>query len=190
MKKTRACLLTLLIITLTFSNSTVSAEDLMPKPVLSTEMGVHVPEDLSNTGKAIFGEAEHVTIPKYNITLKARIDTGATTTSINAENETVIERDGKKWVKFTIGGANIELPVVRTVSIKQHGKDPLTRYCVKLTLTIGSVSEITEVTLADRSDFEFPILIGRNFLKDRAMVDVSYKFVEGLPENNNKKAVK
>jgi hypothetical protein len=42
---------------------------------------------------------------------------------------------------------------------------------------MGELEEIIEVTLSDRSDFEFPILIGRNFLTDNAIVDVSKQFV-------------
>ncbi len=42
---------------------------------------------------------------------------------------------------------------------------------------MGSINEVTEVSLADREKFEFPVLIGRNFLEGEAVVDVSRKFV-------------
>ena len=52
--------------------------------------------------KIIIGETEMVRITPPQVTLKARIDTGATTTSIDARNITAFERDSKKWVKFSV----------------------------------------------------------------------------------------
>lgn len=129
----------------------------------------------------IIGAVEEVQLPDQKISLNARIDTGATTTSINAQNIKKFERDGKKWVKFEIHNekgklASIEKPVSRMVNIKRHGAEDQIRYAVKLKLKLGKINIVSEVTLADRSKFTFPLLIGRSFLTDMAIVDVSKEF--------------
>jgi len=129
----------------------------------------------------IIGAVEEIQLPDYEINLKARIDTGATTTSINAQNIKKFERDGKKWVKFEIHNekgklAALEKPVFRTVNIKRHGSESQSRYVVKIKLKLGTIDMVSEVTLADRSKFTYPLLIGRSFLTDMAIVDVSKEF--------------
>lgn len=127
--------------------------------------------------KLIIGQIEMVKITPPKVILKARIDTGATTTSIDARNITPFERDGKKWVKYTVvhgkKKVDLESPIDKTVLIKRHGKEAQERFVVKIRITIGPVTQLIDATLADRSEYKFPILIGRNFLKDYFIVDVS-----------------
>jgi hypothetical protein len=134
-------------------------------------------------GVATLGEVEWVTINPQGIRQKARIDTGAQTTSIGALNPQRFERDGERWVAFTIKDRDsgqetvIKRPIKRVAKIKRHNAESVERFVVELTLSMGSISEVTEVSLADREKFEFPVLIGRNFLEGEAVVDVSRKFV-------------
>lgn len=129
----------------------------------------------------IIGEVEPVTIKKVGLTMSARIDTGAQTSSLNAQDITPFERDGKPWVKFTVNdsksgqSAEIKSKLVRTVEIKRHGGEPIERPVVKLRTILGSVEQLREFSLADRSSFEYPVLIGRNFLNGGFIVDVSRK---------------
>ncbi len=151
-------------------------------------MGKHEAADCAETVSAkevgeqiIIGAVEEVELPNHKISLTARIDTGATTTSINAQNIKKFERDGKKWVKFEIHNETgklvaLEKPVTRMVNIKRHGAEDQIRYAVKLKLKLGKVNTVSEVTLADRSKFTYPLLIGRSFLTDMAIVDVSKEF--------------
>ncbi len=131
----------------------------------------------------IIGGIERVEVDDTGLTVKARIDTGAKTSSLHAEELVEFERDGKTWVRFKFDpgektpAVTIEKPVVRKVRIKQHLDDYQRRYVIKLRLRMGELEEIIEVSLSDRSDFEYPILIGRNFLTDNAVVDVSKQFV-------------
>jgi hypothetical protein len=129
------------------------------------------------------GQVEYVDIMPLGFRQKGRIDTGAETSSIDAQDIIEFERDGRPWVKFVVKDRNtgeaVELraPVRRTVLIKQHGVDNVRRQVITLTLAIGGMKDDVEVTLADRENFEYPILIGRNFLQGRALVDVSRKFL-------------
>ena len=130
----------------------------------------------------VIGQIEYV-IVDASVRTRARIDTGAATSSINATDIVEFERDGKPWVRFAFSPGNgdepvaIERPVSRRVLIKRHGFEPQRRYVVTLGLAIGNIEEVVEVTLSDRSDFEFPVLVGRNFLTDNAVVDVSRQFI-------------
>jgi len=131
------------------------------------------------TSLAVLGGIEHVQIDPPGIRLTARLDTGSALSAVNAIEVREFERDGKSWVKFRItdpgSGASAEVsrPVVRTLSPKAPAAR---RYVVSLKATIAGVSQFTEFTLADRSASAYPVLIGRNFLRDQAVVDVAHRF--------------
>jgi hypothetical protein len=147
-----------------------------PKPVLTTK--------IKSGGEklTIFGEAEYITIKPDNIRLKARIDTGATTSSIHATQVKRYERDGKKWVKFNLvrnNGQKIAMNkrVIRTIEVKRHGADQQSRPVVNLDIAMGKIKKTTQFSLTDRSQFKFPVLIGRSLLKGTAIVDVNRSYV-------------
>lgn len=129
----------------------------------------------------IIGEVEYVLVEPPGIKLEARIDTGADSSSIHAENIHLVERDEKTYVRFTVVDPKTDKPLElerklhRKVRIKRQSGDYERRYVVKLWLTLGDIKENVDVTLTDRSDFEFPLLVGRNLLTDTAIVDVSRK---------------
>jgi len=131
--------------------------------------------------KKIIGAVEMVKISPPQVSYKARIDTGATTTSIDARDITPFERDGKKWVKFTMVKGkktfDLERPVVRVALIKRHGSEAQERYVVKVRVTVAETTQLINVTLSDRKGYEYPVLIGRNFLKDYFIVDVSSEYL-------------
>lgn len=130
--------------------------------------------------KSIIGALENVRIVPPNVVMKARIDTGAKTTSIDARDITPFERDGKQWVRFVIMDKDkshtIERKVVKTVQIKRHGAESQDRYVVKMRIILGNVSQLISVNLNDRDEYKYPVLIGRNFLRDFFMVDVAKKY--------------
>ena len=131
----------------------------------------------------IIGEVEAVYLEGFNTPLEARVDTGATTSSIDARNIRAFERDGKKWVSFQVVGRgekverSYELPVERVAAIKRHGAESIQRYTVMLTFRIGHLTLEREFTLADRSRFEYPVLLGRNVINGLAAVDPSRRNV-------------
>ena len=131
----------------------------------------------------VVGQAEYVVIADNVLTAKARIDTGATTTSLGAHDITPFERDGTRWVRFTIrdrvSGEEhaFEKPLSRMVEIKRHNASPDTRPVVRMPLTLGRVSATVEVSLNNRDAFDYPVLIGRNFMDGRIVVDVSKEYI-------------
>lgn len=140
-------------------------------------------EPKQKDSKIILGNYEYVYIPSENLKLKAKIDTGATTTSLHAINIKAFERDGKKWVKFTLENEkgeliNKALPISRIVYIKRHGAKNQKRYVVQMRINVANSSQLVDVTLTDRSKFSYPVLIGKNFLTGMVLVDVSKKFTQ------------
>lgn len=129
----------------------------------------------------IIGEVETVRLPDFKSSFEARVDTGATTCSIDAFDIKNFERDGRKWVSFKIKSRtsgeqkSFELPVVRIVPIKRHGMPDQQRFSVMLNVKMGHLTLEREFTLADRSSFDYQILLGRNLLSGIAVVDVTRK---------------
>jgi len=142
------------------------------------------PKSLSapRTDLMVVGLVENVKIPTLNLTLKAKFDTGAYFTSINAQDMVKFERDGKKWARFAIlhpdTQAKIfyELPIIRYKVIKQLGGKFQERPVVVLTLSVGTFKEPVEVTLSDRTGYVYQLLIGRNFMENRMVVDMGKTF--------------
>jgi hypothetical protein len=129
----------------------------------------------------IIGRIEYVYIQPDNVKLKSRIDTGAGLTSMHAIDIVNFERDGKPWVKFLLPVSNkktlpIERPVSRFVAIKQLSGKSQRRPVVAMGIKLGQIIEKVEITLTNRNEYVYPMLIGRNFLRDRAIVDVGKKF--------------
>ncbi len=143
--------------------------------------------------RIILGEVENVYLDPPGKLFKARIDTGAQTSSLNAVDKVEFERDGKPFVKFHIADPNsgelIELTrrIRGYVSIKQHKKKSQRRPVVRLRVKLGEIDEQTDFTLVDRTKFRNQVLIGRNLLKDLAIVDVSKKFVAPSTDSNDSK---
>jgi hypothetical protein len=152
------------------------------KPVKAA--AVPAPAHMKSGGEnlLIIGEAEYVTIKPANIRYRARIDTGATTSSIHAVEIKKFERDGKKWVRFKLVASSgekvaMQRPVIRTIEVKRHGTDQQSRPVVSLKIVMGPIKKTTQFSLTDRSQFKYPVLIGRSFLKGTALVDVNRSYI-------------
>lgn len=126
----------------------------------------------------VVGEIEWVCFPPQEAYLEARIDTGATTSSVHASNVEPFDRDGQDWVRFNLEGrgevkpVTLEKPIARRVLIRDGGGEPSLRYVVPLNIQMGELIVKREFTLADRSGLTFSVLIGRNLLDGVALVDV------------------
>lgn len=144
--------------------------------------------------KTILGQTEWVYVSALKENFKGRIDTGATTSSINAVDIIHFERDGKKWVRFNLTHAEgenaetIEAKVVRTAKIKQSNtpEEAIDRPVIQLHVRIGDVAHLTEFTLTNRSHMAYPVLIGRTFMRDVILVDVSKEYTFPKYQTPNK----
>lgn len=136
-------------------------------------------------GKIVVGRSEYVYIEPGPLKLRARVDSGATTSSLHAADIVRFERDGDNWVRFTTWAngeaepVTLELPVSRRLRIKSKTEAVDRRVTVEVNMSLGDVTQRVEVSLVDRGDFNYPVLIGRNFLRDVAVIDVSRTFIHG-----------
>lgn len=141
-----------------------------------TESAQRVPETL--------GYVEWMVIQDTSLRLKARLDTGAKTSSLHAVNIEAFEKDGEEWVNFQIPLGDhedqptegeldhedvileFERPVERTVLIKRKGAPSQKRYVVVMDFCIAGTTHSTQFSLTDRSKFSYPALLGRRFMSD------------------------
>ncbi|WP_221796798.1 ATP-dependent zinc protease family protein [Oceanobacter mangrovi] len=136
-------------------------------------------------GRLIVGATEWIYLAPPGHHYRARIDSGATTSSLSARNIVRFERNGEPWVRFQLQHDDeaepieIEAPVVRNVLIRQSSADEADRRpVIELTVHIGqTLQQQTEFTLTDRSHMTYPILLGRSFLRDITLIDVGKQFL-------------
>ena len=132
------------------------------------------------------GWLESAFLQPWGIRVTAKLDTGARTSSINANNIQVYKKDQDKWVRFTlpvgekegyVNGIEVERPLVRVTRIKEHVGKSVSRYVVALDVCINGKTRYTEVTLADRSQFNYTLILGRAMLANNIIVDPGSKFI-------------
>jgi hypothetical protein len=135
----------------------------------------------SNNDLLVAGWVENVSIFPGNFKIKAKLDTGARNSSLNAKHIEEVERDGEKWLRFELKNwkgrtQSFEARVIRTATIKQHETQSVTRPVIRLGICLGNVYKEVEVNLQDRSKFNYQLLIGRSYLRNSILVDASATF--------------
>jgi len=130
------------------------------------------------SNKQIYGWVERAVVSTEHVQMKAKLDTGAMTSSLHAVNIHRFKRDGTRMVRFDIedpeSGVRLtmERPLSRKVRIKESDTGEYSqRPVVDLWLCIGDIGKTVEVNLVDRSHFIYPLLVGRNFLAGAVLVD-------------------
>lgn len=138
---------------------------------------------VSSDDKLLLGEVEWLRLDPPGVDISARIDTGASSSSLHATNIASFERDGEDWVRFELEQdgktTTVERAVVKTVRVVQQAdREGQLRPVVQLQVRLGSINDSVEFTLADRSHLENAVILGRNFLTDLAVVDVGRQYVQ------------
>ncbi len=131
------------------------------------------------------GWVEKAVLSPGGLVMKAKMDTGARTTSIHTESYELFTRNGERWVRFTIKGAKksqeYEKKVVRMVRIRRAGTKVQERPIVELGICIGGYYKLAKVNLTQRHRMLYKLLIGRLYMGDVILIDSSRTFV-GKPE--------
>ncbi|WP_339136617.1 MAG: 30S ribosomal protein S6--L-glutamate ligase [Candidatus Electrothrix sp. GW3-4] len=138
--------------------------------------------------KTIIGSEEWCSFPDMMIpALKARIDSGAKTSSIHAFNIQPFRRHGLSWVSFEVHPIQnnrrivirCEKPVADRRSVKSSSGLSETRYVVSATLKLGEEEWEIELTLANRDSMGYRMLLGREAMGKRLIIDPSQRFCLG-----------
>ena len=144
--------------------------------------------------KLLVGSLEECDLPELNIfSLDIRVDTGATTSSLHVDNIVNEKRDGDHWVSFDIhpDSHNVTKVVRRSAkvkskrTIKSSNADKEQRYVIDTTLCLGGRNWLIEVTLTDRSNMSYLMLLGREAMCGRVVVDPELENALGQRENTD-----
>ncbi|MDO5502376.1 MAG: RimK/LysX family protein [Actinomycetia bacterium] len=122
--------------------------------------------------------------------IKAKIDTGAKTSSLHAFDVTELDRDGEPWVRFSIhpwqathaDAVVVERPVHDRRPVRSSSGHVEERYVVQLTMTLARRRIAAEVTLTDRDEMGFRMLVGREALAQGFLVDSRISYAGGRPK--------
>lgn len=131
----------------------------------------------------VVGWRELVSLPELGLAdIPAKIDTGARTSSLHAHVLDDFLRDGERFVRFAVdwGGVrhHCEAIHVDVRGITSSNGETQNRFVIKTPLTIGSLTFRAEFSLADRSEMQFPMLIGRTALRRRLVVDSGHSWLQ------------
>ncbi len=159
------------------SESAAEEEDEGAREDAESDAAVAIP--VSPEPVRVYGWRESIKVAGVEEKLLAKLDTGALTSSIHAEEKELFERDGKKWMRFIVSDTRqkkpvrtrVEAPLVRIAKIKQPNDESEVREVVRLSYQLGERKLGGEFTLNNRSNMLAPVLIGRNCLKDLGWVD-------------------
>ena len=136
--------------------------------------------------KLIIGSVELCDLPDLGIfDLEVRVDTGAKISSLHVDNLTAFEKDGNPWVTFEIHPhrhnvddvVQCHAPVLTTKKIKSSNGTSQARFVISTTFKIANQSWLIEITLTDRSDMTYMMLLGRLGMGNHILVDPSRTFL-------------
>jgi len=131
--------------------------------------------DAGAAGATVIGWVEPVQI-EDKLVVDAKIDTGADSPSLDAQDLKITRRGRKEWVSFWTKGrdkerVDFERAIWRYVDIERAGGQNEKRPAVILSLCLGDVRREVVVNLVDRSELKYPMIIGRSFLENKFIVD-------------------
>ena len=146
---------------------------------------------MASTGRAsaetwdleILGWVENAQLPAIGMELKAKLDSGAETSSLDARIIKKFRKNGRRWVRFAVTDreSGEEFVLVRertrTIGVVQHDGSRQNRPVVTMRVCIAGQVLETEVSLIDRSAFIYPLLLGRSTLESFALIDPGNTFL-------------
>lgn len=151
---------------------------------------------VDESGKVILGTAEWVWFDVLGRSVQAKVDDQSKSSSIRAYDIQLFERDGDEWVRFALAAATpngagdkpavYEAPLLRKVRVRTAGgEETESRPVVRLKIKLGELIDNTEFTLVSRDVAAFPVVLGRSFLRDIAVVDGKRQYTQPTHSENS-----
>ncbi|WP_025124775.1 30S ribosomal protein S6--L-glutamate ligase [Myroides odoratimimus] len=140
--------------------------------------------------KVIVGSEEWCSFSTLNIpAIKARVDSGAKTSALHAINIVPFEKEGEKWVKFDVNplqnnGKTVihcESKVIDKRIVKSSSGSRESRYVIQTEISIADTNWVIELTLTNRDSMGYRMLLGREAMGGRVLVDPEKHFLLGQP---------
>lgn len=141
---------------------------------------------VSETPKLVAGWREWAELPELRVErIKVKVDTGARTSSLHAFEITPFTHGGVDWLEFDVHPIQdnelvrltCRCPIVDYRWITSSSGHSQKRFIIQTTLKIGEFSSLVEISLANRDEMGFRMLVGRNALKKQVLVDPSHSFL-------------
>jgi hypothetical protein len=155
-------------------------------PSLSEKPAVNTFEQLN-----VIGLREWVALPDLGVGgLRAKIDTGASTSTLHATEFEVFERDGANWLRFTAHSGSrsnlreqrCEAPLVTRKTVKSSNGHSQTRYVIRTQLTLGERTWTVDFSLTCRKSMQYRLLIGAKALIDgHLLVNPALSYLQPKP---------
>jgi len=133
-----------------------------------------------------YGWVEFAEILPWGIKVKVKLDSGALTSSMQAEDIETFERGDENWVRFTLEvedeasddviSRTVERPVHRDFNATGAGGEDY-RKVVLMKVCIGTTIYEEQFSLEDRDDMIYPVLLGRRTIQTLGDIDVTKTFV-------------
>ncbi|AMG84639.1 MULTISPECIES: ATP-dependent zinc protease [Microbacterium] len=142
----------------------------------------------STHSNTLTGWREWVSLPDLGVDwIKAKIDTGARTSSLHAFDIQEFERDGEAWVRFRVkpwqdsqeDAVVVESPIHDRRAVRSSSGHAQERLVVQLMIRLVDREVMAEVTLSNRDEMGFRMLIGREALRRGYVVDPARSFLGG-----------
>lgn len=138
----------------------------------------------------IIGWREWVGLPDLGIeSIKAKVDTGARSSSLHAFDVEKFQKHGQTWVRFQIHpvqrktkpSLEVEAKVLEFRSVRSSSGKATMRPVIITTLKLLGQSWPVELTLANRDEMGFRMLLGREAFRERFLVDAGKSYYGGQP---------
>lgn len=139
----------------------------------------------------VAGWREWVSLPDADVRwIKAKLDTGARSSSLHAFDIEEFERQGERWVRFSVhpwqrsavDSHVCELPVYDQREVRSSSGHSEIRYVVIMRVGLLGTTVSAEMTLTRRDEMGFRMLIGRQALRHAFLVDPGRSYVGGRPK--------
>ncbi|QUY45479.1 ATP-dependent zinc protease [Acaryochloris marina] len=141
----------------------------------------------------IIGWREWVSFPELGIPqVKAKIDTGARSSALHAFEIERFQQNGKSMLRFKIHPIQKDETTIVTViaellevrQVRDSGGHTELRPVILTEVALSNYSWKVEVTLTDRSSMGFRMLLGRQAVRQRFVIDVGQSYIQNsAPEN-------
>jgi hypothetical protein len=131
----------------------------------------------------ILGWVEHVVLVEPGFRLRAKLDSGAETSSLDARIIKRFRKGGKRWVRFAVTNPRtgeehvLVRERVRTIGVVQHDGVNQVRPTVRVQMCVSDRLLDVEVSLVDRGEFTYRLLLGRSALESFALIDPGNTFL-------------
>jgi len=138
----------------------------------------------------MLGWREWVALPEFNIgQIKAKIDTGARSSALHAYTIEPYRKGGQRWIMFGVHprqkhtDVSIEChaPIKDRRLVTDSGGHVQRRYVIETLLVLGPSIIRAEMTLTNRDNMRFRMLLGRTAMNPHFIIDPSASYLQGKP---------